>query len=157
MQSSGVLDHVAIAVVDLEESVRWYRDGLGFEVVERRLTEGKKTAMVSAVMKRGSAIIVLMQGTSPDSQVSRFIDRFGPGVQHIALSVDDLDGAVERLKHNGGVVDVGIIEGPGIRQVFLRREPCSAVRVELIERKGGQFNDRSVEELFRAMEEKDII
>src|SRR5271165_1500136 len=116
----GSIDHVAIAVTDLDEAVRWYCENLGFVEVERRLTQGNTTAMMSAVMKSGAAVVVLLQGTSPDSQVSKFVEKFGPGVQHLAFSVTNLDSALERLQQRGAAADIDIVEGVGIRQVFLR-------------------------------------
>jgi methylmalonyl-CoA/ethylmalonyl-CoA epimerase len=151
------LDHIAVAVEDLEEGIRWYRDNLGFAEIERRTTRGEHTEMISAVMVKGSVCIVLIQGTTPASQVSRFIEEFGPGVQHIALAVDDIDAALENMKTAGGTADIPVIEGEGIRQVFLRRDPGSGVRVELIERNGGNFGDDTVQQLFRAFEERDLV
>ena len=59
------IDHVAIAVHNLEESIRFYTESSGFELKERRRTEGKQTAMVSAVLKAGPISVVLLEGTSP--------------------------------------------------------------------------------------------
>src|ERR1044071_5442399 len=95
------IDHVAIAVHDLEESILLYTNVLGFELVERRRTEGKQTAMVSAVLKAGPVSVVLLQGTSPESQVSKFVEHFGPGVQHLAIAVEDLPTLAEDLKSKG--------------------------------------------------------
>jgi methylmalonyl-CoA/ethylmalonyl-CoA epimerase len=150
------LDHVAIAVNDVEDSIRWYRDALGFSLIERRTTRGLSTGMTSAVMQAGGAVVVLVQGLEPASQVSRFVAEFGEGVQHVAFSVTDMDAAIERLTAAGAVAETGVLEDVGIRQTFLRREAGSPVRVELIERRGGSFSDRSVERLFRSMEERDI-
>jgi hypothetical protein len=111
--------------------------------------------MLSAVMKAGSAVVVLVQGVGPNSQVSRFVERFGSGVQHLALEVTDLDVAIKHF--NSAAADIDVIEEDGIRQVFLRRDQGSGVRIELIERRGGNFNDRSVEKLFRAFESKDLV
>jgi methylmalonyl-CoA/ethylmalonyl-CoA epimerase len=146
------IDHVAIAVTDLEEAVSWYSHNLGFRCIERRATQGERTSMLSAVMSAGGAYIVLIQGTSPESQVSQFITRFGPGVQHLALAVKDLDQAMDQVTAAGGKADTPFITDDGIRQVFLRRDPGSGVRIELIERRGGTFTDESVEKLFRAFE-----
>ena len=96
-----------------------------------------------------------LQGVGPESQVSHFIERFGPGVQHLALPVADLDVAIKQF--GSAVPDIEEIEEIGIRQVFLRRDPGSGVRIELIERRGGNFNDRSVEGLFRAFAARDLI
>lgn len=150
------VDHIAVAVEDLDEAVRWYREKLGFRLLERRVTRGECTSMVSAVLSAGRAIVVLVQGTSRASQVSRFIEEFGPGVQHMALAVTDLDEALRRLSSSGAVPDTPIIEDAGIRQVFLRRDPGSGVRLELIERRGGTFSDASVSRLFRAFEERGL-
>jgi methylmalonyl-CoA epimerase len=150
------IDHVAIAVADLEVAVTWYREGLGFKVVERRVTRGERTSMRSAVLKAGRSVVVLIQGVEPDSQVSRFVEHFGPGVQHLAFAVDDLDAALAAMRSAGGDIATPIIQHEGIRQAFLRRDPGSGVRIELIERRGGSFTDRSVERLFRAFERQDL-
>ena len=68
----------------------------------------------------------------------------------------DLDVALAALRAEGGEIETPIITGDGIRQSFLRRDPGSGVRIELIERKGGSFTDRSVEQLFRAFEQQDL-
>ncbi|MDK2125424.1 VOC family protein [Parachitinimonas caeni] len=146
------LDHVAIAVEDLDAAVAWHSRALGFTEVSRRVTTGEHTAMRSAVMKAGKAVVVLVQGMCEASQVSQFIARHGQGVQHVALAVSDLDRAVASLEANGIVMDTPMIVDHGIRQVFLGRTPDSEVRYELIERRGGAFTDRSVERLFRTLE-----
>ncbi len=139
------LDHIAIAVERLEEAVDLVHPGAGFRSCSRkRSTRGERTGMVSAVLACGGVVIVLVQGTEPESQVSRFISELGAGVQHVAFGVRDLDEAVTRLNEAGGAIDTPIIRDAGIRQAFVRRDPGSGVRVELIERKGGDFTDESV-------------
>ena len=149
------VDHVAIAVRDLEESIKLYTDVLGFELKERRRTEGKHTAMVSAVLKAGPVTVVLLQGTSPDSQVSRFVENFGPGVQHVALGVQNLPEMAEELKAAGMEFDTTVIQSPGLRQIFSKRDPGSGMMFEFIERMGGDFSDQSVQQLFEQLEQKD--
>lgn len=146
------LDHVAVAVDDLDAAVEWHSKALGFKEISRRETTGENTSMKSAVMKAGKAVIVLVQGTCSESQVSHFIARHGQGVQHVALAVSDLDQAVASLEEHGIAVDTPMIVDHGIRQVFLARTAESDVRYELIERRGGAFTDRSVERLFRTLE-----
>lgn len=152
---STVIDHVAIAVLDLEESVAFYEKALGFQVTERRKTEGKHSAMVSAVMKAGPITVVLLQGTTPESQVSRYVDHYGPGVQHIAIGVQNLPQLVEELLAAGVVFDTTIIEGGGLRQIFTKRDPGSGMMYEIIERLGGDFSDESVQNLFNQLEDHD--
>jgi methylmalonyl-CoA/ethylmalonyl-CoA epimerase len=150
------LDHVAIAVTDLERAIKWYCGGLGFEVGKIRETRGKHSGMISAVLTSGSVVVVLVQGTEKRSQVSRFVEHFGPGVQHYALLVSDLDEALRRLSVSDGVADTRVIRGDGIRQVFLRRDAGCGTRVELIERRGGDFTDQTIQELFQEFEDHDL-
>jgi methylmalonyl-CoA epimerase len=150
------VDHLAIAVADLEKAIQWYCDALGFQLNERRHTQGENTSMASAVLTCGNAMIVLVQGQEPNSQVSRFIQHMGAGVCHVAFAVSDLDEAIRCVEAASGAVDTPKIEDAGIRQVFLRHDSDSGVRIELIERKGGRFSDKSVEKLFRAFEEKNL-
>jgi methylmalonyl-CoA/ethylmalonyl-CoA epimerase len=150
------IDHVAIAVVDLANAVRWYTERLGFQCVERRTTHGNHSGMKSAVLVAGNAVVVLLEGTTPQSQISRFIEKFGAGVQHVAFCVSDLTVALERVLAEGGHAATAVIEDDGIRQIFLHRDGLSGVRLELIERKGGNFSDRTVDRLFREFESKDL-
>jgi methylmalonyl-CoA epimerase len=150
------VDHIAIAVKDIDVSVRWYSTALGFTLVNRHVTHGEHTSMLYAVMQAGQSVLVLLQGTSPESQVSRFIAEFGSGVHHIAFAVADLDAAIVRAEESGSVPDTPVVSDEGVRQVFLRRDPASGIRVELVERRGGSFTEKNVEHLFRAMEAKGL-
>ncbi|HJX27922.1 MAG TPA: VOC family protein [Thermoanaerobaculia bacterium] len=149
------VDHIAIAVRDLEEGIKLYSEQFGFQLHERRRTEGRTSAMVSAVMKAGPITIVLLQGTTPESQVSRYVDHYGPGVQHIAIEVDDLPALTEELKSAGVQFDTSIISSPGLRQIFTHRDENSGMMYELIQRLGGDFSDESVQNLFEQLEAKD--
>lgn len=146
------LDHVAVAVSDLDASVAHYRDVLCFEQISRLDTRGEATGMRSAVMRLGRSIVVLLEGTEPDSQVSRFVAEHGPGVQHLAIEVDDLVAVVDALRETGASFETPIIEGHCTRQVFTTRDAAVGVRVELIERIDAGFDERSVERLFRTLE-----
>jgi methylmalonyl-CoA/ethylmalonyl-CoA epimerase len=148
------IDHVAIAVQNLEESIQFYTGVLGFELTERRRTEGKQTAMISAVLKAGSITVVLLEGTSPESQVSRFVEHFGPGVQHVAFGVQNLPEMAEELKGSGMEFDTTVIQSPGLRQIFSARDQGSGMMFEFIERMGGDFSDQSVQQLFEQLEKK---
>lgn len=154
-QHAKKIDHIAIAVPDLEKSIKWYTEVMGFSVRERRRTEGSKTAMLSAVLDAGSITFVLLQGLSEESQVTRYVEHYGPGVQHIAIEVDNLETVAAELEEAGMEFDTQIIDGPGLRQIFTRRDQGSGMMYEIIERHGGDFSDTSVEQLFKQLEEKD--
>lgn len=149
------VDHLAIAVDDLEAAARFYAEVLGFEEVERRETQGKQTGMLSVVMRGGALKLVLLQGTSPESQVSRYVEHYGPGAQHAALQVRDIEGVVEGLRARGLEFDTGVIAAPGLKQAFSKRDPVSGMMYELIERTGEEgFLDQNVNKLFEELEKK---
>ncbi|CAN5644497.1 hypothetical protein BH11MYX1_BH11MYX1_55310 [soil metagenome] len=147
------IDHIAIALPDLEASIAFYKQ-LGFELVERRATEGKSTAMVSAVLRAGGLLFVLVQGTGASSQVSRYIESYGPGVQHIAIEVRDAESLMHELTASGVAFSTNLIQGRDIRQAFTARDPSSGMMYEFIERQSndGDFTDASVHSLFEQLE-----
>jgi methylmalonyl-CoA/ethylmalonyl-CoA epimerase len=150
------IDHVAIAVQDIDASIAWYTSTLGFSLVERSEISGDHSAMLYATLISGGSTIVLVQGTSPDSQVSKFLAEFGAGMHHIALAVSDMDLAIDRVVQAGGSTDTPVVSDDGIRQVFLQRDPATGIRIELIERHDVPFSKQNVEQLFKAFEEKDL-
>jgi methylmalonyl-CoA/ethylmalonyl-CoA epimerase len=150
------IDHVAIAVKDIDASIAWYSSALGFSLAERSEVSGDHTGMLYAVMKSASATVVLIQGTSPESQVSKFLDAYGAGMHHIALAVADLDEAINRVAAAGGIADTPVVSDNGIRQALLQLDPATGLRIELIERHGVSFSKQNVEQLFRALEEKGL-
>jgi len=150
------IDHVAIAVEDLDASIAWYASALGFSLAERSAVSGDHTGMLYAVLKAGETTVVLVQGTSPESQVSKFLTAFGSGMHHIAYAVANLDEAITRVTKAEGIADTPVISDDGIRQAFLQRDPTTGVRIELIERHGASFSEQNVEHLFRALDAKGL-
>lgn len=150
------IDHVAIAVEDIDASIAWYASALGFSLMERSAVCGDHSGMLYAVLKAGETTVVLVQGTSPESQVSKFLTAFGSGMHHIAYAVANLDDAIASATRAGGIADTPVISDEGIRQAFLQRDPTTGIRIELIERHGASFSEQNVEHLFRALEEKDL-
>jgi methylmalonyl-CoA epimerase len=147
------IDHAAIAVRDLGSAVTSFRDFFGFEVVEERQVEGSFSGMDSVVLRAGRVKLVLVQGTSSESNVSRYIEHYGPGVQHLAIEVDDADSVLENLLQRGCDLLTGVIHSPGLDQIFTRRDPNTGMQVEFISRsKNEGFSDDNVRELFQAME-----
>jgi methylmalonyl-CoA/ethylmalonyl-CoA epimerase len=149
------IDHIAVAVPDLEESLKWFTGVLGFTLKERRKTEGKSTGMISAVLEAGPLQVVLLQGTDPQSQVSRFVGKYGPGVQHIAVRVDNVEAVSDGLRNAGLEFDTSIINGGGLRQIFTRRDQGSGLMFEIIERNASGFSEQNVSELFSQLEGKE--
>jgi methylmalonyl-CoA epimerase len=156
-RSAMGIDHVAIAVRDLEAAIAYYGDVLGFELKERRQISGRISGMDSAVMEAGGVKFVLVQGDSPESNVSRYIEAYGPGVQHVAIEVPDPQEAFDDLRARGADLLTGIIRGPGLDQIFTKREPTSGIQLEIIARaENDGFDPANVQELFEAMERENV-
>jgi methylmalonyl-CoA epimerase len=151
------IDHVAIAVRDLDAAIAYYGDVLGFELRERRQISGRISGMDSAVMEAGGVKFVLVEGDSPESNVSRYIEAYGPGVQHVAIEVPDPQEALDDLRARGADLLTGIIHGPGLDQIFTKREPSSGIQLEIIARaENDGFDPSNVQELFEAMERENV-
>ncbi len=148
------IDHVAIAVIDLEKALFLYQTVFGFELLQRRTIEGAFSGMNSAELSAGGFSIVLVQGTGPQSQVSRYIEEYGPGVQHIAIAVDDVAAVADTLRASGMNFATNVIRGNGLVQVFTQREANSGMMFEFIERKDHAegFDPASIAQLFGQLE-----
>lgn len=148
------IDHIAIAVGDLEAAVEFFQTKLGFNLIQRRVVKGARTGMISAELEHNDIKFVLCQGTEPESQVSRLIEHYGPGVAHIALAVDDVESTASELGMQGLNFDTTVIKGPGLKQVFSSRDANSGLSFEFIERSECEhgFREENIEELFSQLE-----
>jgi len=154
--NAGHIDHVAFAVEDLEKAIAPYTQLFGFAVKSRLETQGEHSGMVSAVLVLGTTTLVFTQGTSPESQVSQFIKHYGPGVTHVAIIVSALPEIVDELRRAGVEFATDLVETPGLKQIFTKRDPVSGLMLELIQRDGGQFTPASVEQIFRTLEAREL-
>jgi len=96
---TGKINHIGIAVKNLEESIPFYRDVLGmeFEGIEEVAEQKVKVAFLAV----GESRIELLEPTADDSPVAKFLEKNGEGTHHIAYQVDDLVATLERLKQQG--------------------------------------------------------
>ncbi|MCD6340561.1 MAG: VOC family protein, partial [Desulfurococcales archaeon] len=90
------LDHIGIAVKNLDEAVKFYKDVLGLELVEREDVPEEKVRI--AIFKVGDVFIELLEGTSEDSAITKFINKRGEGIHHIAIRVENVDEVSKKLK-----------------------------------------------------------
>jgi len=134
------INHISIAVRDLDRALRLYRERLGLEVTaEETIAErGVRLAKLDA----GGVCLELVQPLSEDSPLGRSIARRGEGLHHVAFDVDDIDGALAGLRAKEvPLVDEEPQRGAGgSRIAFLRPEALAGVLVELVE--AGRGNDR---------------
>ena len=98
------IDHVGIAVPDLDAAIAWYHDHLGMIVVHEEINaeQGVREAMLSVRgAPRDSAQIQLMAPLNDTCTIAKFIDKRGPGIQQLAYRVSDLDALSDRLRAHG--------------------------------------------------------
>ena len=126
------LDHIGIAVRSLE-SAKIYQDlGLTVQHVETVETQKVKTAFLSV----GDSNLELLEPTSPDSPIAKFIEKRGEGIHHICLHVDDIESHLERLKAQGyRLINEHPVPGAhGCRVAFLHPAAGNGVLIELSEK-----------------------
>jgi methylmalonyl-CoA/ethylmalonyl-CoA epimerase len=126
------IDHLGVAVKSLAAARRFYED-LGLEVVGEETVEAEQVHL--AMVPVGESRIELLEATSPDSAIARFITKRGEGLHHIALRVSDLAATVERLKRKGARLiseDIKVGAG-GHLYVFVHPSSTGGVLLELCE------------------------
>ena len=131
------IDHIAIAVSNLEEGLRFYKQLLGMSVSQEETVEAEqvKVAMLPAGVTAGSPRIELLEPTDRNSVIAKFIEKRGPGLHHIALRVDDLAAATERLKVEGALVlNEPQMGAGGHVYVFVHPASTGGVLLELIQK-----------------------
>ncbi len=95
----GEIDHIGVAVEDLDASIALYRDRLGMREQHRETVE--EFGVEAALLEIGGAHVELLTAIRPDTSVARFLERSGPGVHHVAYRTDDIDEALARLRDAG--------------------------------------------------------
>ena len=135
------IDHIGIAVVSLDEALAFYQDNLGLQpsAIVEVPHEQVRVAMLPTGLPTGLATgeprIELLEATSPDSPIARFVEKRGGGIHHIALKLPDLSAAVETMKAGGRrlVTDEIQTGAEGYRYVFVHPKSTGGVLLELIE------------------------
>ena len=95
----ATLDHVGIAISDLESSLEFFRDAIGLELEPPEAVPSQKVR--AHFLRAGDATIELLEATAEDSPIARFLAKRGPGLHHVALRVDDIVAALAELKTRG--------------------------------------------------------
>lgn len=121
--------HIGIAVDAIEHVLPFYRDVLGLPQVELDDADGAHIAGLAA----GDSLVELLEGDTPDSPVTRFLAKRGPGIHHICFAVDDLDATLDRCRAHGIrlVDEIPRIGAEGKRIAFLHPSATGGVLVEL--------------------------
>ncbi len=133
------IDHIAIAVDDIDVALGFFRDALGLELSHTDVEVDQ--GVVVAFLPLGGSEVELLEPVAGDSGVSRFLERRGPGLHHICLEVDDLDEAIARLRGMGvELIDSEPYIGTGGRRIaFVHPRAAHGVLVELYEEMPGEY------------------
>ena len=129
----GSIDHIGVAVEDLDESIALYSERLGMAVQHRETVE--EQGVEAVLLGVGESHVELLRPLGPDTAVGKFLARSGPGLHHVAYGTDDIESAIESARSAGlRLIDeqprVGI---RGSRVAFLHPKSTGGVLTELVE------------------------
>ena len=127
----ATLDHIGIAVADLAEALKFYRDALGLEIEAPEEVASQRVR--AHFIPVGESAIELLEATADDSPIAKYVAKRGPGIHHITLRVDDIRATLARLKEKGvRLIDASPREGAhGSLVAFIHPASAHGVLVEL--------------------------
>lgn len=125
------IDHIAIAVHSLEESIPFYRDSLGLEFLGKEEVPEQKVRV--AFFQAGTSRIELLEPSSEESPISKFLETRGPGLHHLAFATDRLQERLDDLKRRGvRLIDERVKRGAEGKEIaFLHPKASGGVLYEL--------------------------
>ena len=128
------VDHIGIAVKNLEEALEFYENTLGIKCVETEVVEEQKVKV--AFLPIGDTEVELLESTEEDGPIAKFIEKRGEGIQHIAYRVDNIEEAIVELQAKGiRLIDEKPRYGAGGAKIaFLHPKSTFGVLIELCER-----------------------
>jgi methylmalonyl-CoA/ethylmalonyl-CoA epimerase len=131
------IDHVGVAVPDLDQAIRFYRDTFGMRCVHQEVNEeqGVREAMMAVGPTAEGGCVQLLAPLSPTSTIAKFLDRNGPGVQQVAYTVADVVAAAAALRERGLrlLYDEPRRGTAGSKVNFVHPKDAGGVLVELVE------------------------
>jgi methylmalonyl-CoA/ethylmalonyl-CoA epimerase len=131
MSKVNHINHVAVVVDDIEKSIAFWRDALGIELYELRDVPAEKSKV--AFLPVAGSEIELVQPTSDDSGIAKYLAKRGPGLHHLCLEVDDIVGMLAVLQTKGVrlINDAPKTSADGKKYAFIHPESTGGVLVEL--------------------------
>lgn len=131
------IDHVGVAVEDLESAIKVYRDALGMPLVHQETVE--EQGVEAVLLDVGDSHIELLQPLGPDTAVGKFLARKGPGLHHVAYRVADVEETLGELSAAGlRLIDEHARTGiRGSRVAFLHPSSTGGVLTEIVQPAGG--------------------
>ena len=133
----GRIDHIGVAVEDIDAAIALYQDSFGMELAHRETVESQGVEAV--LLDVGDGHVELLAPLGPDTPVGKYMAKNGAGLHHVAYAVDDIDAVLEQIAAAG----VGLIDSEprtGIRDsrvAFLHPRSTGGVLTEIVEPAGG--------------------
>ena len=130
------IDHLGVAVNSISEGKRFWTDALGLDFEGTETVEEQK--VTTAFFPVGESEVELLESTSPDGPIAKYLEKKGAGIQHIAFRVENLEAALQELREKGvQLIDEKPRHGAGgARIAFLHPKATGGILVELCERSG---------------------
>lgn len=126
------INHVAIVVADIDESLKFWQDGLGIKLDHVEDVPSQKSMV--AFLPLGESEVELVKPTSQDSGVAKFLEERGGGMHHLCFEVDDIAGMLADLKVKGiRLINEEPLTLPGRKMAFVHPKSTGGVLVELYE------------------------
>lgn len=127
------IDHLGIATKGIDEALGFWVDALGLENVHTEVVEDQKVRV--AMLPLGESRIELLEPTSDDSPISKFLEKRGGGIHHIAVQVDDIEAALAKLKAQGArlIDEAPRIGAAGCLVAFVHPSSANGVLLELVQ------------------------
>ncbi len=129
------IDHIAIAVEDVDQAINFWQDALGMQLSRQEDVPAEKA--VVAFFPAGGSEIELVKPTAADTGVAIFLEKRGPGMHHVCLEVDDLEGMLAQLKAKGVqlINETPMTGSGGKKYAFIHPKSANGVMVELYQLK----------------------
>lgn len=127
------INHLGIATKGIDEALKFWEDALGLENVHTEVVEDQKVRV--AMLPIGESRVELLEPTSDDSPISKFLEKRGGGIHHIAVEVDDIEASLAKLKENGMrlIDETPRIGAEGCLVAFVHPASTNGVLLELVQ------------------------
>lgn len=129
------INHLGIATKGIQEALKFWEDALGLENVHPEVIEDQQVRI--AMLPLGESRIELLEPTSDDSPISKFLEKRGGGIHHIAVEVEDIEASLQRLKDQGMrlIDEKPRIGAEGCLVAFVHPNSAGGVLLELVQTK----------------------
>lgn len=127
------INHLGIATKGIEEALKFWENALGLENVHTEIVEDQKVRV--AMLPLGESRIELLEPTSEDSPISKFLEKRGGGIHHIAVEVENIEEALAKLKREGArlIDEKPRIGAEGYLVAFVHPSSANGVLLELVQ------------------------